>query len=725
MASSNYSDFKEIVRDIDDRKILLPDFQRDFVWKDEERQKKIVASLLTKMPIGSILLLTSSADEYCSKVIGRNADLDTSDITGDVDFLLDGQQRITVLTNVFSNVIHDKCPKVSELVSQSLKRRFFLRIPKWIDVYAGKEMDLFGIKTLAFPLANPDADIPEFLSGDILQFVETQTFNANDTKPYNPHNAMSTDLDKYCASYPDGYLIPLYLLIQTGKKKNQMVLRFKDIMASISLEIKKEIYDYFTALSTDTEKKDFIKKIMHDEPEECAELLDSVVYESEFEIVLDNRKDVWVDAMKLYLDSCVKTVYLSQIRVSASQRGRAIDIYENLNMGGVSLNTFDLIMARVAKVDKKNFLQRIKECIESTKTYPDSVLDSNIKTILNSELTAKTYNATMRTNCINKGELNPRYIDAFLDVLCLYCNNTTFNPDVYKIDYIKKDKILKLAPEEINNNCEKVIRALDRALFFFQTRCGIRTIGEINYNLMLVLVGTLFMEDSYFYNYEVHRLLEAWYWSVVFSGEYDKDQNAHMISNLQNIVRVISGTNKDLTWLTSISGNVLTMTNFSDKDLLLMDKVNEDRYPKPVLRNFMCQFLLSRTYTDMFDATKKISVFCDDADTLEAHHIIPLGSAKKVGEITAELRKNSRHICNSPLNFVYITKQANKDISDDSLDVYEKKIQPAAKAALFISSYTPASHDTEVKVHGLLDSRYTMMQGTISGRINDLLTNWM
>lgn len=41
MANSNYSDFKEIVRDIDDRKILLPDFQRDFVWKDEERQKKI------------------------------------------------------------------------------------------------------------------------------------------------------------------------------------------------------------------------------------------------------------------------------------------------------------------------------------------------------------------------------------------------------------------------------------------------------------------------------------------------------------------------------------------------------------------------------------------------------------------------------------------------------------------------------------------------------------
>lgn len=156
MASANISDFKEIVRDIDNKKILLPDFQRDFVWKDEERQKKIVASVLTKMPIGSILLLQSSADEYCSKVIGKNAELDASDIVGNVDFLLDGQQRITVLTNVFSNVIHDNCPKVSELISQSLKRRFFLRIPKWFDVYEGRELDLFGVKDLSFSMECPD-----------------------------------------------------------------------------------------------------------------------------------------------------------------------------------------------------------------------------------------------------------------------------------------------------------------------------------------------------------------------------------------------------------------------------------------------------------------------------------------------------------------------------------------------------------------------------------------
>ena len=40
---------------------------------------------------------------------------------------------------------------------------------------------------------------------------------------------------------------------------------------------------------------------------------------------------------------------LNKIEVSGEQRDRAIDIYENLNRGGISLNTFDLVMARVQK----------------------------------------------------------------------------------------------------------------------------------------------------------------------------------------------------------------------------------------------------------------------------------------------------------------------------------------------------------------------------------------
>ena len=117
-----------------------------------------------------------------------------------------------------------------------------------------------------------------------------------------------------------------------------------------------------------------------------------------------------------------------------------------------------------------------------------------------------------------------------------------------------------------------------------------------------------------------------------------------MIANLQNMTRRIKGANNDMTWLISMSENVLKMPNFSDKRLLLMDRTNEERYPKPVLRNFICQYLLSKTYIDMFDDTKRVSVFGDEPNELEAHHIIPLGSAKKIGEITANLRKQNNHI---------------------------------------------------------------------------------
>ena len=104
--------------------MLLPDFQRGFVWKDEE-QRKIVASVLAKMPIGSILLLKSKPDEYASKSIGMKEKNTYQSQDGEVEFLLDGQQRMTALTNVFSNVIYEKCKMFSKLSSRALQRRFF------------------------------------------------------------------------------------------------------------------------------------------------------------------------------------------------------------------------------------------------------------------------------------------------------------------------------------------------------------------------------------------------------------------------------------------------------------------------------------------------------------------------------------------------------------------------------------------------------------------------
>lgn len=727
MPEPNTSNLVEIINKIEKNQILLPDFQRDFKWKDEDQQKLLVASVLCKMPIGSILLLEADPNDYAAKAIGcAKRQIETSEITGNVEFLLDGQQRLTVLTNVFSNIIHDNCKKVSELVApMALKRRFFLKLPKWKD-RPDLEEDWFGIGKLEFPIENPNIDLPAFLTSQILEYIHVESFNADDKKPYNPSERLSPELDQYCVSFSNGYLIPLFLMVaptSVGKNKRSVLLRFDEIVECVSREIASEINSAYIEYMDDSEKYEFTKYIFEEDADDICNQQDN---EQSFKEALEGKRKIWDSQMKGYLLSCINSIYLDQIVVRASQRARAIDIYENLNRGGVCLNTFDLIMARVAKVSKENFASRMNHLMMDQKKYSEKVLPEKMRNILSERIQDQTYNATENTGCYNtsKNSFDQKYIDIFLDVLSIYSYVPDLNPEAIRLDHIKKGFILNLKPEQIDQNCEKTILAIDRALFFLQTRCGIRTLQEVNYALMVVLIATIFIEDKYFYDKDVHDLLEGWYWSALFSGEYDKDQNSTFVSNLKHMLKTVKK-QLNVDWIEAIRKNVFSMTNFSEKAFLLMEKVSEDRYPKRVMTSFVCQYMLAQTYPDMFDANKIVSVFCDEVSSLEAHHIIPLGTAKKVGEVTASIRKDPKHICNSPLNFVFITKEANKIISDKALDVYAKEITTEAKAALNITSYVSEdSASTEEKIHHILDNRFDMVKGKVLSTINDKLISW-
>ena len=541
--SEQKSNLVEIINKIEKNQILLPDFQREFVWKDEDQQKQLVASVLCKMPVGSILLLESDPDDYAAKVIGcSKKQVATTQINGEVEFLLDGQQRLTVLTNVFSNIIHDNCPKVSELIApMALKRRFFLKLPKWKD-RPDKEEDWFGIGNLEFPIENPNTDLPPFLTSQILKYIHVESFNANDKKPYNPAEKLTPLLDEYCTSFRDGYLIPMFLMATPiGKNKSSIVLRFGDIIEKVAKAIASEIKAAYRDYATTSEKDEFTKYIFADDADNIYSQLDKT---QAFDDEVDARSKIWTSQIKEYLSSCINSIFLSQIVVEASQRARAIDIYENLNRGGVCLNTFDLIMARVAKVNKENFSSRMHKLMMSQKNYPEKVLPDKMRVILSSKIQNHTYNATENTGCYNasNNDLNSKYVDIFLDVLSIYSYVPDLNPDTIKLDHIKKGFILNLKPEQIDQNCEKTITAIDRSMFFLQTRCGIRTLQEVNYALVVVLIAVVFLEDTYFYDRDVHDLLEGWYWSVLFSGEYDKDQNTTFINNLKNMLKTGAAT---------------------------------------------------------------------------------------------------------------------------------------------------------------------------------------
>lgn len=121
---------KSIIEEIKNNKIMLPDFQRQFDW-NIEKQIGLVASVLTKLPVGGILLLEADSKDYKSKRIGLDSkEKIVGEIPQKTNFLLDGQQRMTCLTNVFSDVIHEASEKkVSRLAArQLLATRFYLKI---------------------------------------------------------------------------------------------------------------------------------------------------------------------------------------------------------------------------------------------------------------------------------------------------------------------------------------------------------------------------------------------------------------------------------------------------------------------------------------------------------------------------------------------------------------------------------------------------------------------
>ncbi len=708
---------KSIIEEIRNNEIMLPDFQRQFDW-DLEKQCGLVASVLTMLPVGGILLLKADSKDYKSKRIGLDSkEIPVGVIPDKTNFLLDGQQRMTCLTNVFSDVIHEASEKkVSKLASRPLlATRFYLKIDRWSEGTAsGSQKDLFGIRSLDFRFDVSKGQEPDFLTADIIDKIEYRPFLASeyDRKPYMPGQRYDDKLDDYCFETPGMYLIPLYLLIGSDSRDEQ--LRKKRLLAIIK-RMKDRIVDSITTYhmnSDDSQKEGFANTVITDQ-------LDRETYKKAknkdqvFEDLVKDKAELWEDYFQKYLYSCVENIKLNKIEMPEGSRARAIDIYENMNMGGLSLSTLDLVAARVAKVSQESLYDRIKLYLIRNRKYNSSAMSVEIKSAL-----PKDYNASVATNAVDT-RVSKACSDLFLEVLGLYCNNKSYDPNEAKCAYSKSAQILKLSEKDIDENCEKVCVAIDRALCFLQTRCGIQSISDVNYKLMIRLVAYIFTNDKWYNSSAVHDKIEAWYWSAVFSGEYDKDQNERYEKNLKSLLESLTVKSKGYDWIVTLKDNVLDTPYFSDCSFLLMEKVNEDRVPKEHLGKYFCQFYLSRTYTDLIDDNTRVSVF---AGKLEKHHIIPLGSVTKIGESSDKLRNDRNNIVNSPLNYVFITDGTNLKISDKSLQDYEMAITPSAKASLSINNYPSVGDLDDMQiVKKWLAERHKMIKGLIRNRVEQLL----
>ena len=93
MFETTKKDLKDIMRDVDNGNLQLPDFQRDYVWGDED-VRSLIASIAKGYPVGALLTLVTGGEvnfkpRLLAGVQEKNVEPE--------ELLLDGQQRITSL----------------------------------------------------------------------------------------------------------------------------------------------------------------------------------------------------------------------------------------------------------------------------------------------------------------------------------------------------------------------------------------------------------------------------------------------------------------------------------------------------------------------------------------------------------------------------------------------------------------------------------------------------
>lgn len=665
-----------LLNDVESKELLLPDFQRKFVW-DKEDMCGLFASILCKVPLGSILTLESDDQEFSCKKFGAKPREIEKDVQAGklVKYLIDGQQRITSMfagfTTYYYSAFKEDCKKIA---AGQLLEMYFLKIP----ALSNKDsQDIFKSKTLSFDCNWSNEGTAYFSTEEMKKIIETKKVSSiiQDKKNEMLDIESKEDLDKifdYCTANHNGYyLIPLQFALYN---KGPVSQTFSKILDRIAI-----------AFSNSDDDEDVRRE--------------------------------WANNVRDYIRGCLSSLQLHHIPVKKTDKARAIDIYTNLNKGGIALSVFDLIMAKVGKLSQENFYDTLIGYIQEKRKYPKKIVNSQLLQVS----VPKDFCATTNAEITNdKDEIVQEYINNFLNILSLYIAHKKGKP--FSTDSIKQNAILNLEADDIVKNSPKICEAMDRALFFFQTRCGIRKLSDINYKAEFTLVAYFFTDDKLFGNEKAHNLLEYWYWISLFAHLYQSNQNVAILSEIPLFEEYFSNSrNKQiLNRLDEDAKRVLKVDRFTNKQTLTMEQSKKlGIMPVPVMTKYICQFYLAVGYCDFFDTNININYLYQDP--LQIHHLLPLGSDPnlKIGESTKQLRKEKDNPYNSPLNMLFITNSSNNAISDWPYSKYIKD-ERIRRVLNTVGCMSGSETESEITIDKFLSERYYQLDSDLNKRLKKL-----
>lgn len=129
MFDTTKEDLKDILRKVDEGKLQLPDFQRDYVWNDED-VRSLIASIAKGFPVGALLTLETGGEVNFKPRLLEGVPAKEVE---PAELLLDGQQRMTSLFRaMYSNSpVQTKTPQ-----NKRIERYYFVDIRKAVETGA-------------------------------------------------------------------------------------------------------------------------------------------------------------------------------------------------------------------------------------------------------------------------------------------------------------------------------------------------------------------------------------------------------------------------------------------------------------------------------------------------------------------------------------------------------------------------------------------------------------
>lgn len=663
---------KDLISKSEDKELLLPNFQRNYVWERGKNQKQLLTSILYDIPIGSLLTLNGESGFFATKELCVRQQFDDTSRDSTL-YLLDGQQRISTIKSIFFDFFIDPegWQDSFDNLYPLLRTRWFLRvIPK------SDEPDVFGWKKLKFDGVN---DLSGYTPGEIENFVEYEVlhlkkndrwfhpeYKKNDW--YNKESKLENKNNRkkiICEEASKQGYVPLYSII-SNEDKMTTKLHYKVLVKIAQKRVE--------AL-----KADILDGKINRE-----DILDECEYEDEesLEECWKSLESDWVNEVYAFLNN-INEKKIPIIELVKDEMSRAIYTFERVNKGGTSLSTYDLVVAKAAQNTREESLtDRIISLINKEIEIPES---------LTKKLLGEKVNKWNPKNMdlIKDEELSNFMKNQYLNLLSIF-SYLEYEKEIENItlEYIKKDKHLNIESSKINNNTEITVKSILRACAFLQFRCGIIRESNLNYQLMILPIAYVLRDDMLWNDEKTIDKIEYWYWVSLFGGSYRIAQNEQCIGDIIKLYKYVKQNNNELT---DRKDRVMKVEDYSNYDTLIFRGQN-NKVPNAVYDGVL-QYILSKQPNDFVDANIKLNAW-DIAEekeyyssvkgknvtlNIQDHHICPLSRVTKLGQSTKELRDKPHCILNSVLNRTLITSTANSIISDKKPEDYFKEVSDLAK----------------------------------------------